>query len=161
MKYAGLKLNDTTNCDDGICVSFWTQGCPFHCEGCHNPSTRDVNGGLDLPTDIKGQIIKAISANGLNRHFSILGGEPMAPYNRDLVLDVVTAVRIAYPHIKIYLWTGFTLEDLKAQNNPVVSSILDKIDVMIDGPFILEKRDITLKLRGSSNQRILRKGKDF
>lgn len=150
MKYASLKYNDIVD-GEGICVSLWTQGCPFHCEGCHNPETWDVNGGIEVPTDIKGRIVKAISTNNIKRNFSILGGEPLAPWNLQFVEEIVTAVRAAYPHIKIFLWTGYTLEALKEKNDNHINSILDKIDVLIDGPFVLSQRDITLPLRGSSN----------
>ena len=85
----------------------------------------------------------------------------MAPYNREFVLDILTAVREAFPHIKIYLWTGYTLENLKSQNSILVNSILDKIDILIDGPFIEKEKDLTLELRGSRNQRILYKNIDF
>lgn len=152
MRYAGLKLNDATNCDQGIVVSFWTQGCPHRCEGCHNPETWSYDGGLEVPTDIKGQIVKAISANGVQRNFSILGGEPLCPENSKLVLEILTAVRAAYPKIKIFLWTGYLANDLFNSTDSVVSSILNKIDVLIDGPFEKEKMDFSIKLRGSINQ---------
>ena len=159
-RYAGLMTNDFTN-GEGVCVSFWTQGCPHQCEDCHNPETWDFDGGLELPTDIKGQIIKAICANGITRNFSILGGEPLCPQNLEEVDQIVAAVRAAYPNIKIFLWTGYTLEELKQQKNSHIINILSKINTLIDGRYIKELRDITLKLRGSSNQRILQKGIDF
>ena len=112
MKYATIKYNDIVD-GEGVCVSFWTQGCPFRCKGCHNESTWDFNGGIEVPSDIKGQIIKALCANGIQRNFSVLGGEPLCPQNLELVHSLVTAVRIAYPHIKIFLWTGYTIEDIK------------------------------------------------
>lgn len=163
MRYADLKFNDIANCDEGICVSLWTQGCPFHCADCHNPETWNPNGGKEVPTDIKGQIIKAISDNGIMRNFSVLGGEPLMKENLAFVNSITQAVRVAYPNIKIYLWTGYTIEQLNGLrvNNTDLDSILKTIDVLIDGLYIKEKRDITLKLRGSSNQRILYKGKDF
>lgn len=156
MNYAGLELNDMIN-GEGICVSFWTQGCPHRCQGCHNPEAWDFNGGVPLPNDIRGQIIKAISANGLTRNFSVLGGEPLCDYNIKTVANILTAVKVAYPNIKVFLWTGYKLEDF----NEYQKAILDKVDVLIDGPYIEELRDVTLKLRGSSNQRILKKGIDF
>lgn len=159
-RYAGLMTNDFTN-GEGVCVSFWTQGCPHQCEDCHNPETWDFDGGLELPTDIKGQIIKAICANDIIRNFSVLGGEPLCPQNLEEVDQIVAAVRAAYPNIKIFLWTGYTLEELKQQKNPHIINILSKINTLIDGRYIKELRDITLKLRGSSNQRILQKGIDF
>ena len=152
--YAGLIKNDVVN-GEGICVSLWTQGCPFRCRGCHNPETWSFVGGIEVPNDLKGQIVKAISNNGITRNFSVLGGEPLCVPNLAFVEDIVTAVRSAYPHIKIYIWTGYEYEDVKDY------SILDKIDVLITGPFKMEERDITLPLRGSKNQKVLRKGIDF
>lgn len=157
MKYATIMENDYTN-GENICVSFWVQGCPHRCEGCHNPAQWDFEGGKELPNDYKGQIIKAISANGITRNFSVLGGEPLCEQNIKLTSDIITAVRVAYPHIKIFLWTGYTLEELK---HPLIEDILSKIDVLIDGPYIQSQRDVTLKLRGSTNQRILYKNVDF
>ena len=157
MKYAAIKTNDYIN-GEGVCVSFWVQGCPHQCEGCHNPAQWDFQGGLDLPTDYKGQIIKAISANGIVRNFSVLGGEPLCDENIRLTYDIINIVRTAYPHIKIYVWTGYKLENI---HHDLLPSILEKIDVVIDGPYIESQRDVTLKLRGSANQRILRKGIDF
>ena len=154
MRYAGLIKNDIVN-GEGVCVSFWTQGCPFKCKGCHNPQTWDFDGGKDLPNDIKGQIVKAISDNNITRNFSILGGEPLCEQNIELVKEILLAVKAAYPHIKVFLWTGYELEDIKD------TLILEKVDVLITGPYIEEQRDITLPLRGSYNQKILRKEIDF
>ena len=161
-KYAKIKFNDIVD-GEGICVSFWTQGCPFRCPGCHNPDTWDFNGGIEIPSDIKGQIIKALSANGVQRNFSVLGGEPLCEENLDLVHSVIMAVRIAYPEIKIFVWSGFVIETLKkrAETNEKLADILKNIDVLIDGPFIQEERNITLKFRGSNNQRVLYRGQDF
>ena len=159
-KYAGLNTNDFAN-GKGVCVSFWTQGCPHHCPGCQNPETWDFEGGKDLPTDIRGQITKAICANGITRNFSILGGEPLCPQNIEEVDNIVTSVRTAFPHIKIFLWTGYTLDELQKQENKHIINILSHIDVLIDGPYIENERDITLDLRGSKNQRILYHGVDF
>lgn len=155
MKYAGLMENDFTD-GSGVCVSLWTQGCPHHCSGCHNPETWDFNGGYEVPDNIRGQIIKAISANGITRNFSILGGEPLCDQNLDFVYNVVSAIRIAYPNIKIYIWSGYTLEELTEKNNPKIIEILKKANYLIDGRYIDELRDITLPLRGSSNQRIIK-----
>lgn len=159
-KYAGLITNDFAN-GTGVCVSFWAQGCPHHCQGCQNPETWDFDGGQPLPIDIKGQIIKAISANGITRNFSVLGGEPLCEQNLDIVDQIITAVRAAYPHIKIFVWTGYTIQELKEQKNTTIEHILSQIDTLIDGRYIESKRDITLKFRGSKNQNILNKEIDF
>ena len=154
MKYAGLMENDFTD-GCGVCVSLWTQGCPHRCPGCHNPETWDFNGGYEVPDDIRGEIVKAISANGITRNFSILGGEPLCKENLDFVLNIITAVRTAYPDIKIYIWSGYTYAELISQDNPKIINILKQANVLIDGKYEEDKRDITLPLRGSSNQNII------
>ncbi len=159
-KYAGLMTNDFVN-GEGVCVSYFTQGCPHRCKGCFNPETWDFNGGKDLPADIRGQIIKAICANGITRNFPVLGGEPLCEENVEEVDNIIIGVRTAFPNIKIFVWTGYTLEQLTIKNNPHINNILTHIDVLIDGPFIESQKDLTLKLRGSKNQRILYKGIDF
>jgi len=159
-RYAGLITNDFAN-GTGTCVSFWTQGCPHHCPSCQNPETWDFQGGKEVPTDIRSQIIKAICANGITRNFSVLGGEPLCDENLDEVDKIITGVRTAYPQIKIFVWTGYILEELKEKKNDKINHILSQIDVLIDGPFIQAERDITLELRGSRNQRILYRGVDF
>lgn len=160
MRYAGLMKNDFLD-GENVSVSFWVQGCPWHCKGCHNPQTWDFNGGKELPPGFLKIIDNAITANGIQRNFSVLGGEPLCLENKSLVNEIVAHVRNTFPNIKIYIWTGDTIEHLQKLNDPEINCILTNIDVLIDGPFIQEKRDITLKLRGSRNQRILYKGIDF
>lgn len=154
MKYAGLMENDIVD-GEGICVSLWTQGCPFHCSGCHNPETWDFDGGYEVPDDIRGEIVKAISANGITRNFSILGGEPLCEQNLDFVLNILTSVRVAYPHIKIYIWSGYTLEELIEKKDERITEILKRCNYLIDGRYEESLRDTTLPLRGSSNQNII------
>lgn len=154
MKYAGLMENDIVD-GEGVCVSLWTQGCPHHCPGCHNPETWDFEGGYEVPEDIRGKIVKAISANGITRNFSVLGGEPLCEENLDFVLSIITAVRTAYPNIKIYIWSGYTFKKLIDKQDPRIINILKQSNVLIDGPYEESLRDITLPLRGSSNQNII------
>ena len=155
MRIAGLKLNDCVD-GEGISVSLWTQGCPHRCPGCHNPETWSFDGGYEDETnEIRGKIVKAISANNMQRNFSILGGEPLCEQNKEDVLNIITSVRMAYPKIKIFLWTGYTYEDLITQNDTIINNILSKVDILVDGPFILAERDLTLYLRGSRNQRVI------
>ena len=146
--------NDFTD-GSGVCVSLWTQGCPHHCPGCQNPETWDFDGGYDVPDDLRGQIVKAISANNITRNFSILGGEPLCDENLDFVLNIVTTVRTAYPHIKIYIWTGYTFDELVNKNDERINNIFKQINYLIDGKYDESLRDITLPLRGSSNQNII------
>ena len=159
-RYAGLITNDFAN-GQGVCVSFFVQGCPHHCPGCFNSQTWDFDGGKELPSDIRGQIIKAICANGITRNFSVLGGEPLCEENLDEVNNIITSVRAAFPHIKIFVWTGYVLEELQKKKDPRIKNILSQIDTLIDGPFIEAEKDLTLELRGSKNQRILHRTIDF
>ena len=160
MKYYGYMPNDFIN-GENISVSLWTAGCPHRCKGCHNSEMWDYENGYEVPIDIKGQLIKAISANGLVRNFSILGGEPLSEENRDFILTIVQAIWTAYPSIKIFLWTGYTIEELKNMEDEKINSILENIDVLIDGKYDESLRNVTLELRGSSNQRILKRNIDF
>lgn len=158
VKFAAINKNDFIN-GEGVCVSLWVQGCPHHCKGCHNPEQWDFNGGNEIDIDILiNEILIAIEANGIQRNFSILGGEPMAQRNISNTLYILEQIKKHFPNIKTYVWTGYTIEELLSLYN---KEILQNIDILIDGRFILEERDITLKLRGSKNQRILYKGTDF
>lgn len=158
VKFAAINKNDFIN-GEGVCVSLWVQGCPHHCKGCHNPEQWDFNGGNEIDIDILiNEILIAIEANGIQRNFSILGGEPMAQRNISNTLYILEQVKKHFPNIKTYVWTGYTIEELLSLYN---KEILQNIDILIDGRFILAERDITLKLRGSKNQRILYKGTDF
>ncbi len=156
MRYAGLIENDIVDSDDGICVSLWMQGCPHHCKGCHNPETWDFNGGIEIDREkLVENVINSLTQNGVKRNFSVLGGEPLAEENLGDAAYIISKVRESFPDIKIYLWTGYVIEELN-KKNIFIKQILKNIDVLIDGPFILEKKDLTLKLRGSTNQRIFR-----
>lgn len=156
MRYNTIISNDIVN-GEGVCVSFFVQGCPHKCKGCFNPETWDFTGGREYTSNIKWELIKLISANGILRNFSVLGGEPMSSRNLEMTEEVISAVRTAYPNIKIYLWTGFLLYDLINLKNETINSILSKVDYVIDGPFIEDLKNLNLKLRGSSNQRIWKK----
>lgn len=159
MRYAGIIKNDFSAAP-GISVTFFTQGCPHKCEGCHNPETWDFEGGEEVTHDTILDVIEAITANGLHRNLCIMGGEPLCPENQFLTNLIINSVKEKLPDTKVYLWTGYYLKDLDFNNNRI-EQILDKVDYIIDGPFEKDKRDITLFMRGSSNQHILKKGIDF
>ena len=154
MKYAGMIKNDIA-AGEGVNVSFFVQGCPIHCPGCHNPQAQDFNGGKEFTMDTLNDILYSIGENGIQRNLSIMGGEPLCKENLFLVNLIVSNVLEKYPTIKIYIWTGYTYEELIGRNDEVLNKLLDKIDYLIDGPFMIEERDITLAMRGSRNQRIL------
>lgn len=159
MRYAGIMENDIADSDDGISVSFWVQGCPFRCSGCHNPQSWDFEGGRELPSDYVDQIVSALNKNGISRSLSILGGEPLCEQNLRIVFDLVFRVKTAYPSVKVFLWTGYTFEQLteRSASESELRELLEYVDVLIDGLFDKTKKDTRLRLRGSSNQRIFRK----
>ncbi len=155
MRIAGLLKNDLVD-GLGFCVSLWTQGCPHHCDGCHNPETWSFVGGIEVQINqLEREINEALNANGVERNFSVLGGEPLCEENIEDVKYLVHKVRENNPDIKIFLWTGYTYEELMARNNPAIPLLLKDIDVLIDGKFDINNRDITLWLRGSPNQRVI------
>ena len=154
MRYAGIIENDVVN-GKGICLSYWVQGCPHRCKGCHNPETWDFNGGIeDTEENIINKILTLLNKNGIQRDLSILGGEPLCPENLRFTMAILKEVKEKYPSVKTYVWTGYYLEELN-------KSIFDNIDFLIDGRYDENLRDITLPLRGSKNQRVLRRKIDF
>lgn len=159
MRYAGIIKNDFSAAP-GTSVTFFTQGCPHRCGGCHNPETWDFEGGEEVTHDTILEVIEAITANGLHRNLCIMGGEPLCPENQFLTNLIINSVKEKLPDTKIYLWTGYCLEDLDLNNNRI-KSILEQVDCLIDGPYDKTKRDVSLFMRGSSNQRILYKGTDY
>ena len=160
MRYAGIIPNDLSAAP-GVCVTFFAQGCPHHCPGCHNPETWDYEGGKEFEGNTIERIEQYLTANGIHRDLCIMGGEPLCPDNQFLTLLICNTIKDKLPDTKIYIWTGYTLEELNNDNNTRISQILEKTDAIIDGPYIAAERDITLPMRGSRNQRILYKGIDY
>ena len=155
MRYAGMVKNDIA-AGEGVNVSFFTQGCHFHCMGCHNPQTWDFQGGKEFTSDTLEELLKALSANGIQRNLSIMGGEPLCTENIFLVNMIILEVKKVFPDIKIYIWTGYTYEELLERlDEPKIGAILDNIDYLIDGRFEIGERDLSLPMRGSRNQRVL------
>ena len=155
MRFAGIIKNDIAAAP-GVCVSFFTQGCPHKCPGCHNPETWDYDGGREFTADVLFDVLKALNANGVDRTFCIMGGEPLCPENIPLTKLLIEEVKAKYPDKKIYLWTGYTMEELTPRINldKDIHYILTNINCLIDGRYIESQRDITLPLRGSRNQNV-------
>lgn len=154
MKYAGINKNDFSAAP-GVSVSFFTQGCPHRCPGCHNPETWNFDGGQEFTAQTLDEIIQALTANGIHRSLCIMGGEPLCEENLFLTNFVISQVREKVPGTKIYIWTGYYYEDLLKKDAPHLKNILAEADVLIDGPYVERLRDITLPMRGSSNQSII------
>jgi anaerobic ribonucleoside-triphosphate reductase activating protein len=154
MKYSNINFNDVVN-GSGVNVSVYLQGCPHHCAGCFNPETWDFFGGQDFTVEVMESILTGLTANGVRRNLSILGGEPLCQENLFLTNWLVNETKKKCPEAKIYIWTGYLYEDLLDSNDFMMKNILSKVDVIVDGPYIEAERDITLPLRGSRNQRVI------
>ena len=150
MRFSKIKDNDIAN-GEGIVMSLWTQGCPHHCKGCFNMETWDFNGGKEFKEEDKEYILQNIDKNNIKRNLSILGGEPLCNQNIQGVISLCKAFKEKYPEKIIYVWTGYVLEEF----DDTQKKILDYIDVLIDGKFEIDNKDLSLKLRGSTNQRII------
>ena len=157
-KIAGIYWDDTAAAP-GISLSVYFSGCHFHCPGCHNPEAWDFNYGVDFTPELLNEIIEKMRKNGVERRLSILGGEPLCDENMEAVLLLINMVKKQYPDTIIYIWTGYTIEELQERHSPCIKQILNSIDCLIDGRFEIDKRDTTLLLRGSCNQRIIKMGK--
>lgn len=136
----------------GLRAVIWTQGCRHKCQGCHNPSTHDLNGGFQM--EVK-DIIEELSDLKLHRGITFSGGDPFEQPN--LCLEIARASKDM--GLDIWCYTGYTFEELINKRGRKYKEgwieFLKHIDVLIDGPFILEKKNLLLKFRGSENQRII------
>ena len=153
LRYAKIRKMDVTN-GEGIAVSLFTQGCPHHCKGCWNESTWNFNGGKEWTQELEDKIINELCAADYVDCLSILGGEPLCNDTLNDILRICKRFKEKYPNKKLFLWTGYTLEEVKSDNK---IRILSYVDVLIEGRYVESKRDLRLYLRGSSNQRIFRK----
>lgn len=163
MRFASMRNLDISN-GEGVGVSLFVQGCDRHCFNCFNPDTWDFNGGKEWTEEAKNKFIKLIDRPYINR-ISVLGGEPLAKQNLDEVLSLIKEIRISFPEKTIWLYTGYKFEDLINRiHYPLDSEWEDKIlrqsivklcDVLVDGKYIDEQKDLSLKFRGSKNQRVI------
>ena len=151
MKYAKIRKMDISN-GEGVRVSLFVQGCSFHCKNCFNPETWDFNKGKEFTTAETQKIIELANKDYI-AGLSVLGGEPLHNNNVNEVFHIVATFKEKFPNKDIWLWTGFKFED--AIKDSKRKSILCNIDVLIDGQFEEDKKDLTLKWRGSSNQRVI------
>lgn len=147
MNYASINKVDVAN-GDGIRVSVFVSGCKHCCKGCFNEEAWDFNYGQKFTEDTINEIINAMN-HGYISGLTILGGEPFDPDNIKNVTDLCRLVKSIYPEKSIWAYTGFVYEEIC--NNEVMKYI----DVLVDGPFIYEERDLTLKFKGSKNQRVI------
>lgn len=156
MRYASMRNLDISN-GENIGVSLFVQGCHFHCDNCFNSETWDFEGGYSWTEKATKDFLNLINRSYIKR-VSILGGEPLTSRNVEEIFHLISTIRNLFPTKTIWLYTGFTWEQIMNPTNSddiLRKEIVSQCDVVVDGEYIDELRDITLKWRGSSNQRVI------
>lgn len=147
MRYNKIRKMDISN-GPGIRVSIFMQGCSFHCKDCFNSETWDFKAGKEFNDEVINKVLDLASLPHIVG-LSILGGEPMHPNNREGTIKLAKAFKKRYPNKDIWVWSGYLFDELKDIKG------LSYIDTLVDGRFVLEQANPTLKFRGSSNQRVI------
>jgi anaerobic ribonucleoside-triphosphate reductase activating protein len=157
MNYGEIKNCDIAN-GTGVRVSLFVSGCTNHCEGCFQPETWDFDYGEPFTKETEDSIIGMLAPEYIDG-LTVLGGEPFEPENQRALLPFLRRVKETYPDKTIWAFSGFVLEDLRRDGThcrcEVTDDMLDLIDVLVDGRFEKDKKNITLKFRGSENQRLI------
>ena len=159
MKYCSIRQADIAN-GEGFRVSLFVSGCARNCKGCFNKEAQDPAFGKLFDDKAKQKIFKELEHDWC-KGVSFLGGEPLSKLsdNRKTVIAFAKEVKEKFPTKDIAIWSGYTLEEIQADDT--MKDILKYVDVLVDGPFIEEQKDLSVPFRGSRNQWILKKGKDF
>ena len=154
MNYATIKYCDIAN-GTGVRTSLFVSGCRRHCPECFNAVAWDFGYGLPFDKAVRNEILGSLAPDYIDG-LSLLGGEPFEPENQRALVPFLHEVRVLYPHKTIWCYTGYLYEELAAGRvGPLDRELLHELDVLVDGPFLLEQKDIRLRFRGSANQRIL------
>ena len=157
MKYAVIKKYDVAN-GPGVRVSIFVSGCNHHCKGCFNQCAWDFNYGNEFTEKEEEEVIDDLNHDYISG-LTLLGGEPLEPVNQEGLLPLVKKVKEKFPDKKIWCYTGFDFEKdvvgKMAKESNTTKELLKYIDVLVDGKFEEDKKDLKLRFRGSSNQRIL------
>ena len=161
MRYAQIRSMDIS---DGpfIRVGLYTQGCPLRCEGCHNKEQQSYDGGKEYTEETKSRILRLCEPDYV-KGLSILGGEPFIDRNLGDLAALIDEFKERFPDKTVWIWSGYTYEQLESTGEPggekrkLIDRILGAADVLVDGPFVLAKRDISdnNKYKGSTNQRVI------
>lgn len=150
MKYAKIDKFEIVNGED-IGISVYTYGCIFHCKNCFNSELWDLDKGEIWTDDTTEYLISLVKSSNISR-VSFLGGEPLLDRNINELKKVLKRLREEFPKIQIWVYSGYTYEQIKDRN---LHDLLSYIDILVDGRYVDELRDYTLKFRGSSNQRVI------
>ena len=165
MRFASMRALDISN-GENVGVSLFVQGCPFHCYNCFNPDTWDFNGGKEWTEKTKNKFLELIDKPYIKR-VSLLGGECLAEQNLDDILSLVNEVRLSFPEKTIWLYTGYTwnqimcpivTDDINPIRDKIIQirkDIIKNVDILVDGEYIDEQRNLSKKWAGSDNQRVI------
>ena len=157
MNYCNVKNCDIAN-GVGVRVSLFVSGCRNRCKNCFQPETWDFNYGKPFDEQTEEKLMKMLAPSYING-LTVLGGEPMEPENQRALLPFLKKVKASYPQKTIWLYTGFTLEELRSPDcrahTESTEEILKLLTVLVDGRFVEEKKNISLRFRGSENQRLI------
>lgn len=151
MNYLKIDKCDYLN-GKGVGVVLWLSGCNHRCNGCQNPKSWDINVGQPFDKNVENKLIECLRHPYINR-LTLSGGDPLHENNLEDVLNLVNKIRLLLPVKTIWIYTGYTWN--QCMEHPIRKEIVSKCDVLIDGRYIDSQRDITLKWRGSSNQRVI------
>lgn len=156
MYYGAIKKFDVAD-GEGVRVSLFVSGCRNCCPGCFQPETWNFYYGKEFTADTIREILEALKPSHI-QGFSLLGGDPFEEENQEVLIELLELIKETYPEKDIWCWTGYLYEDLIGggkKHTEYTYKMLKLTDVLIDGPFIQEKKNLMLKFRGSENQRLL------
>lgn len=167
MNYHNISYPDMNN-GDGLRVVLWLSGCSHHCYNCQNPQTWDIYSGILFDESAKEELFRELDKDYISG-LTLSGGDPLNNANISDVLDLVKEIRLSFPNKTIWLYTGYTWEDIIYSRMPHIpkqkakdflnwnqrKEIVSKCDILVDGRYVDSKRDVSLKWRGSSNQRVI------
>ena len=157
MYYGNIKMYDVAN-GEGVRVTLFVSGCRIHCEGCFQAQTWDFKFGEPYTEETQKYILELLG----NEHIdglTVLGGEPFEPENQVVIVDLLRQAKKLYPEKNIWCWTGYLydneLQEGGSKHTEVTDEMLSYIDILVEGPFVLAKKNLALAFRGSENQRVL------
>lgn len=166
MNYHDITKEDMKN-GDGLRTVLWVAGCGHHCKGCQNPVTWDPNGGIPFDAAAMDELMESLFPDYISG-LTLSGGDPLMWCHLEEVLQVIREVKKTYPDKTIWIYTGYTFEelvpflpptddapDMEKNSDPIIMKILGHTDVLVDGPYVEGLRDVSLMWRGSSNQRVI------
>ena len=159
MNYATIKWTDIAN-GEGVRISLFVSGCTHRCKNCFNEVAWDFSYGEPFTDEVAEKILKELDSSFI-AGLSLLGGEPLEPSNQEALYPFIKEVKRRYPEKNIWCYTGFVLDEktgdltAKGKNTEVTKDLISLFDVLVDGPYVEELKNIRLKFRGSENQRVI------